>query len=372
MYSADQIADELVLGLNSTWESPEQGDPLPFEDLTVGNVPIGDAIASRAFTDLIARAIAEDRMSDADLDPTITHGDRLQALRVAEDVREALIERGHRDAATADVAWWGPERDALLESRPLEDEASTSVSGTDRPGLRARMEDAYLAGYDERIRSGLAWSDAVDNTERNAVGDNVLAGKRAAYVELDALTATLRAELPDGLARFNDPSVDEEPLTSNASVALERSAHLAGRWGGVDAGLDGALARIENQVLEVPQVESIHAGDSRDAWFEYRQDRVDAARAALPQIERHAAERSPGVSAADPESTDERKTVLERMRGWREARREASGRTGVDDVDRRRDAWQTAHGREMRTAGTAQRAPQRDVAQPAIDRGIER
>ena len=216
MYSADQIADELVVGLNSTWESPEQGEPLPFEELTTGGVPIGDAIATRAFTEFIAWAIAEDRTSATELDPIVTHDDRLQALRVAEDVRTVLIERGHRDAETTNVAWRDPEREALLKLRPLEDEA------------------------------------------------------------------------------------------------------------------------------------------------------------ALPEIERNAAERSLNVGTGAVESADERKTVLERMRGWREARREASGRAGVDDVDHRRDAWQTAHGREMRTADAGQRGPQQDAAHPAVDRGIER
>ena len=370
MYSADQIADELVLGLNSTWESPEQGDPLPFEDLTVGNVPIGDAIASRAFTDLIARAIAEDRMSDADLDPTITHRDRLQALRLAEDVRAALIERGHRDAATAEVAWWGPEREALLESRPLEDEASTSTSETERPGLRARMEEAYLAGYQERIESGLSWARAADESARDDIGDSVLAAKVVAYAELDAAMVTLRSELPNVLGASAEQLAEQPSLPADA--ALERSAHLAGRWGGIDAGLDASLMNIDRQLEPLSSVGSIHAGDPRDALFGYVHSDSSAAEAAVPQIERRASERSAGLREGETDSTADRGSIIERMREWREARREAHGRDGVDDMDRRRDAWQTAHGREMRTAGAAQHSPQRDVAQPAIDRGIER
>lgn len=80
--------------------------------------------------------------------------------------------------------------------------------------------------------------------------------------------------------------------------------------------------------------------------------------------------------ASTPDVTQEeapsRPGVRERLRGWREARREQAERTG-DDVQRRRAAWERSNGRSMGVTGTPSAAATADVvAAPTPERGLGR
>jgi len=236
--------------------------------------------------------------------------------------------------------------------------------------LQERMEQAYLDGYNERIQTGLAYDDA-DEAGKERVGAEVLTAKVLAYDELGRLIRTLDAELP-GMERFYEESTADQPLTAAAEAALERSANLTGRWAGLDAGADDLIASVDSRTLEVTHAPSVYAGDPRDALFNYLDPDAQRAQRALPQIERDNAARAAITLAAAQEATPERPSVRDRLRSWREARREQAERTG-DDVQRRREAWERGNGRSMRVTGTPSAAATADVvAAPTPERGLGR
>jgi hypothetical protein len=267
--------------------------------------------------------------------------------------------RSQQAALQAEVAALEP----FAELPSVDEQPQTSAS------LQERMEQAYLDGYNERIQTGLAYDDA-DEAGKERVGAEVLTAKVLAYDELGRLARTLDAELP-AMPIYED-AVADQPLTAAAEAALERSANLAGRWAGLDAGADDLIASVDSRTLEVTHAPSVYAGDPRDALFNYLDPDAQRAQRALPQIERDNAARAAITLAAAQEAAPERPGVRDRLRNWREARREQAERTG-DDVQRRREAWERGNGRTMRVTGTPSAAATADVvAAPTPERGLGR
>jgi len=367
--TAEQIADDLQRGdRDTTWEYDGTGDDLPpFKELAMGDVGLGAAIADRAFTGLLVRGIAEDRNPEGDVIPVVTPRDELRALELAEEVRGVLMARGVELPPAPEA--WAADRERYAAAAAAE---PVVLGNVDRSTpLADRMNDGYLVGYDERIQTGLSWAAATTAQERDAVGDAVLAGKTAAYRELDELRGTLDQELPDRVAIVDGPGLAHAPVSPAADAALERSAHLAGRWSGTDRGLDQALDGIESRLQGVPEPGSIYAGDTREVLFNYGLEQGGAAKEALPQIERRVAERAAGMREDRSEEAASG-GMFERLRSWRDARREAGTRDGGDGTQRRREAWESAHGREMTPPGSAPRVATVDAAPQARERGTER
>jgi hypothetical protein len=354
----DRIAAQIQHGSRadlwdeSEWPDPETGEELaPFVDVALRR-PVEETITSRQFVGTLAAEIAEARTTGEDL-PEVTAADQAEALRLAPQVWNALIERGEQ-LPEEQPEWWQTEREALRAESPT---------------LQARMEQAYLDGYNERIQTGLAYDDAGE-AGKERVGADVLTAKVLAYDELGRLIRTLDAELP-AMERYEEATADQ-PLTPAAEAALERGAHLAGRWAGLDAGADDLIASVDSRTLEVTHAPSVYAGDSRDALFNYLEPDAQRAQRALPQIERDNAARAAITLAAAQEAAPERPGVRDRLRSWREARREQAERTG-DDVQRRREAWERGNGRSMHVAGTPSAAARADVvAAPTQERGLGR
>lgn len=367
--TAEQIADDLQRGdRDTTWEYDGTGDDLPpFKELAMGDVGLGAAIADPAFTGLLVRGIAEDRNLEGDVIPVVSPRDELRALDLAEEVRGVLLARGVELPPAPEA--WAVDRERYSAAAATE---PVVLGNVDRSApLADRMNDGYLVGYDERIQTGLTWAAATTAQERDAVGDAVLAGKTAAYRELDELRGTLDEELPDMVAIIDEPRLAHAPVTPAADAALERSARLAGRWSGMDAGLDQAFDGIESRLQGVPAAGSIYAADAREVLFNYGLGPSGAAKEALPQIERRVVERAAGIREERSEEAAGG-GMFERLRSWREARREASSREGGDGTQRRREAWESAHGREMKPAGFAPRVATVDAGSQARERGTER
>lgn len=189
---------------------------------------------------------------------------------------------------THTVAAGEPERSAAsVQADPTTGQGQT---------LQQRMETEYLAGYDARIRTGLAYATA-DPDVRASLGGAVLREKVATYQELDHLAETLDRELPGAERHFYQEAADQ-PLTAPAEDALERTAYLVGRWGGLDPVINSQITAIDNQLLGVTHAPAVStAGDSRDAWFVYSVTDAHAAEQALPLIDRDTTERLARIAA---------------------------------------------------------------------------
>lgn len=199
-------------------------------------------------------------------------------MSTTEPTRRSFLDRFRR-----------PTPPALEHSTPPAPPEPSTSSGQERT-LTQRMEAEYLAGYDARIRTGLTYATA-DADTRVTLRDQTLQAKVATYQELDELTATLDRELP-GMAKYFDTEAGNQPLTPTVEAALERAAHLAGRWDGIDPVISSQLANIEHSTSDVAHTSSVtFAGDSRDAWFNYLEPDTQTARKGLIQIDRDTTER---------------------------------------------------------------------------------
>jgi hypothetical protein len=299
-----RIAAQIQHGSRSSlWDEsawPEPGEPLPrFVEVGLGR-PVVETIESRRFVDVLAGEIADARAVGEE-EPPVTAEDRAAALRTAPEIWDALVSRGEQ--LPPEPEWWRTERTDLRAEIPT---------------LQARMEQAYLDGYDERIRTGLAYDDA-DEAGKEQVGGQVLTAKVLAYDELGRLSRTLDAELPGEEVAFV-PGAADEPLTPAAEAALERSAHLAGRWAALDTGADDLIADIDRRTRELTHAPSVHAGDPRDALFNYLDPDARRAERALPQIERDNTVRSAQALTTSTSSRD-RSGLFERLRERRDERR---------------------------------------------------
>ncbi|QZQ53746.1 hypothetical protein KZI27_00965 (plasmid) [Curtobacterium sp. TC1] len=303
----------------SDWPDRESGEELaPFVSVALRR-PVQETIESRRFVEVLSYEIAEARTVGEEL-PEVTAANRAEALRLAPQVWDALVDRGEQ--LPPQPEWWRAEREQLR---------------VESPTLQARMEQAYLDGYDERIRTGLAYDDA-DEAGKERVGAEVLTAKVLACDELGRLTRTLDAELP-GMERFYEEGVADQPLTAAADAALERSANLAGRWAGLDAGADDLIASIDSRTLEVTHAPSVYAGDPRDALFNYLDPDAQRAQRALPQIERDNTMRAARAVTASAPAQD-RAGLFERLRERRDERRVQTA--SLTDPGRQRTAPQQA------------------------------
>lgn len=261
-------------------------------------------------------------------------------------------------------------RSALAEMGSLDPDALQAAAAADELPLQARMEQAYLKGYGDRLQIGLAYASADDAT-RAEIGASVLADKVSTYNDLDRITTTMQRELPD--VTFFYEELLNEPLSQNTERALVEAAGIAGRWSELDPAVDQQLEVIDSRAKEVTRARSVHAGDPAEAEMRYLDPDLQRAKQALSQIERDntvRAARAQSAIAVEPGA--ERGGVREWIQGWREARREEGECTG-DDAQRRREAWERGNGRSMRVAGTPSAAATADVVPaPTPERGLGR
>lgn len=284
----------------SDWPDRESGEELaPLVSVALRR-PVQDTLASPQFVAVLAEEVADARTHGEDL-PEVTAADRAEALRLAPRVWDALVDRGEQ--LPPQPEWWASEREQLR---------------ADSPTLQARMEQAYLDGYDERIRSGLAYAAAADDAERNAIGGDVAAEKVASYAVLEQTRRTLDEEVPPMLAYSDDAAT--APLSAAAEGALVDAAHEAGRWSALDAGADDLLTRIDSRLAEHEGAPSVYAGDERDAWFRYLDPDVQTARQALPQLERDNTVRATRA-LTEQQPRQGRGALFERLRERRDERR---------------------------------------------------
>jgi len=284
----------------SEWPDRESGEELaPFVSVALRR-PAQETIESPRFVDVLSYEIAEARTVGEEL-PSVTAADRAEALRLAPQVWDALVDRGEQLAPQP--KWWRSEREQLR---------------VESPTLQARMEQAYLNGYDTRIQSGLAYDDAADDQARADIGGYALSEKVAGYEALEQARQTLDREVPP--MPFYSEEVADAPLSADAAEALVTAAGEAGRWGGLDAGVDDMLTRIGARMAEHPGAPSVYAGDPRDALFNYLDPDAQRAQRALPQIERDNTVRAARALTEAPQRQG-RGALFERLRERRDERR---------------------------------------------------
>jgi hypothetical protein len=184
-----------------------------------------------------------------------------------------------------------------------------------RRSLEQRMNDAYHAGFAERVELGERYEYARD-AERPAVLHDVMRSKAVSYAELDGITDVIRGELPfhdgpDDLAADVVPWDEGEELTRvtpAADAALVRAAHLAGQWGGIDPAADRLFAAIDRQTVSYQSWPRLNAGDDRGAASLHDERTFDAAERGLQRMDRDTvaaairATASPAGSASFPRS----------------------------------------------------------------------
>jgi hypothetical protein len=174
-------------------------------------------------------------------------------------------------------------------------QAAREQAPASRAALAQRQESAYMKGYDERMKSGLEWSDG-GPSQRLDVAAEVATAKVGAYQELDQLGAFLGNELGDDegsdLAPFR-------PLSPEVEDAFERASYLAGRWSKSGVAMDALLEAVEDHQYSRDTVGSIHAVNPQEAAFGYTWAARQSAEAGLIGIDRTAEERAAASLSTD-------------------------------------------------------------------------
>jgi hypothetical protein len=201
-------------------------------------------------------------------------------------------------------------------------QAAREQAPVSRAALAQRQESAYMKGYDERMKSGLEWSDG-GPSQRLDVAAEVATAKVGAYQELDQLGAFLDNKLGgdegSDLAPFR-------PLSPEVEDAFERASYLAGRWSKSGVAMDALLEAVEDHQYSRDTVGSIHAVNPQEAAFGYTWATRQSAEAGLIGIDRTTEERAaaalstdrPGVAPLSPamqESAETARRLLDAQRG---------------------------------------------------------